>query len=166
MNWDKITNIILIAALAMLAVFAALGLYQWITRKSIKKVDQNLLAMFIPLILMAIVYIVFDKFLILNTRPDGSGEPSFPSTHTMVTATIFALAAFNLKNYIKSKPLRIILYVLMSALTILVSAGRVLANKHWTSDVIAGLIFAAIFTIIYYLIIRRTKNAQHLHENH
>lgn len=166
MNWDKVTNIILIAALAVLAVFAALGLYQWITRKSLKKVDQNLLAMFVPLILMVIVYIVFDKFLILNTRPDGSGEPSFPSTHTMVTATIFALAAFSLKNYIKSKPLRIILYALMSALTILVSAGRILANKHWASDVIAGLIFAAIFTIIYYLIIRRTKNAKHLHENH
>ena len=166
MNWDKITNIILIAALAVLAVFAMLGLYQWITRKSIKKVDKNLLAMFIPLILMVIVFVIFEKVLILNTRPDGSGEPSFPSTHTMVSATIFALAALNLKNYIKSKPLRITLYIIMAILTILVPVGRVLANKHWISDVVAGLVFAVIFAAIYYLIIRRAKNAKHLHENH
>ncbi len=166
MNWDKATDIILYAAIAVLAVFAGIGLYQWITRKSLKKVDQNLLAMLVPLALMAVVYVVFDKFLPLNYRPDGSGEPSFPSTHAMVVATIFALAAINLGKYVKNKAFRVILYILMLALTAVVAAGRVLADKHWISDVVAGLIFAAIFATIYYLIIRRTKNAQHLHENH
>ncbi len=159
MKWDPITNIILAAAIAVLVVFAMIGLYQWIKRKSLKKVDKPLLAMFVPLILMALTYVVFDKFLILNTRPDGSGEPSFPSTHTMVTATIFACVALALPKYIKNKPLRIILYLIMLVLTVLVSVGRVLANKHWISDVVAGLIFSAIFTIIYYLIIRSHKNA-------
>lgn len=159
MKWDLITNIILAAAIAVLVVFAMIGLCQWIKRKSLKKVDKPLLAMFVPLILMALTYVVFDKFLILNTRPDGSGEPSFPSTHTMVTATIFACVALALPKYIKNKPLRIILCLIMFALTALVAVGRVLANKHWASDVVAGLIFATIFTIIYYLIIRSHKNA-------
>lgn len=165
MNWDLITNIILASSLAVLAIFAILGLYQWITRKSLKKVDKNLLAFLVPLVLIVIVYIVFDKLWVLNTRPDGSGEPSFPSTHTMLTATIFAITAINLKTYIKNKPLRIFLCVIMATLTILIAIGRVLANKHWTSDVIAGLIFAALFTAIYYLILRRINHAKHLHEN-
>lgn len=159
MQWSKITDIILIAALAVLVVFALLGLYQWITRKSLKKVDQPLLAMLAPLSLMAIAYVVFDKFIILNTRPNGSGEPSFPSTHTMVTATIFLLAAIALPRYIKSKTALIVLDFLMLALTILICIGRVLANMHWVSDCIGGLIFAAIFAVIYYLIIRRSKHA-------
>lgn len=159
MKWDLITNIILATALAVLAVFAIIGLCQWIKRKSLKKVDKPLLAMVIPFLLIVITYIVFDKLFVLNTRPDGSGEPSFPSTHTMVTTTIFACVAFLLPKYIKNKSLCIVLDIIMLALTILVAVGRVLANKHWTSDVIAGLIFAAIFTIIYYLIIRRRKNA-------
>lgn len=166
MNWDKATDIILAAALAVLAVFAILGLYQWITRKSLKKVDKNLLAFLIPLALIVVVYIVFDKLWVLNTRPDGSGEPSFPSTHTMLTATIFALTAINLKKYVKDKPIRIILYAIMLILTVLVAVGRVLANKHWTSDVIAGLVFAGLFTVVYYLILRRISHAKHLHENH
>lgn len=163
MNWDKITDIILFASIALLGVFALLGLYQWITRKSLKKVDRNLLAFFVPLILMVITYLIFDKLFILNTRPDGSGEPSFPSSHAMAVTTIFMLIALNLPTYIRQKPLRVVLYILMFALTILVAIGRVLADKHWASDVLAGLVFAGIFILVYYLIIRRTKNVQHLH---
>ena len=159
MQWSKITDIILIASIAVLGVFAILALCQWIQRKSLKKVDKSLLAMLIPLILMAATYFIFDKFLILNTRPNGSGEPSFPSTHTMVVATIFLCVAIVLPRYIKSKAAVITLDALMLILTILVCIGRVAANMHWVSDVAGGLIFATIFAVIYYLIIRRHKNA-------
>ena len=159
MQWSKITDIILVASIAVLGVFAVLGLYQWIKRKSLKKVDKPLLVMLVPLAFMAATYIIFDKFLILNTRPNGSGEPSFPSTHTMVVATIFLLAAIILPNYIKSKTTRVIMDIVMLLFIALVSVGRVLANMHWVSDVVGGLIFAAIFTVIYYLILRRAKHA-------
>ena len=45
----------------------------------------------------------------------------------------------------------------MLALTVLVSVGRVLANKHWPSDVAGALGFAAINALIYYLIIKEPK---------
>lgn len=157
MNWDKITDIILVAALALLGVFALLGLYQWISRKSLKKVDKPLLAFFPPLALTAAVYVIFDKFLILNTRPDGSGEPSFPSTHVLLVATIFSLIALALPRYVKQKPLRVVLYLLMFALTILVAFGRVFAEKHWPSDVAGAFVFAALNVLIYYLIIKEKK---------
>lgn len=159
MQWSKITDIILIAALAVFAVFAILGLCQWIKRKSLKKVDKPLLLSLIPLSLMAATFIIFEKFLVLNTRPNGSGEPSFPSTHAMVVATIFLLTAIILPNYIKSKTARVIMNIVMLLFIILVSVGRVLANMHWVSDVVGGLIFAAIFAVIYYLILRRAKHA-------
>ena len=159
MQWSKITDIILVASIAVLGVFAVLGLYQWIKRKSLKKVDKPLLVMLVPLAFMVATYIIFDKFLILNTRPNGSGEPSFPSTHTMVVATIFLLTAIILPNYIKSKTARIILDTIMLLFIILVSVGRVLANMHWVSDVVGGLIFAVIFATIYYLTLRRVKHA-------
>ena len=155
MQWNKATDIILIAAIATLAIFAGLGLYQWITRKSLKKVDKRLLFIPIPLAIMAVTYFVFDKFFILNFRPDGSGEPSFPSTHVMVVATIFFLITINLSTYIKQKPLRILIEILMLALLSITCVGRVMANKHWVSDVIGGLAFAFIFSEIYYFIIKK-----------
>ncbi len=158
MHWDLATNIILAASFAVLAVFAFLALFQWIKNKSLKKVDRPLLLMLVPLILMVITYFIFDKLFVLNTRPNGSGEPSFPSTHVMVVATIFSLTAIILPYYIKSKTARTLLDLLMIILVILVSVGRIFANKHWTSDVIGALIFAAIFALVYYLTIRRIKH--------
>ena len=157
MDWDKATDVILIAAFAVLSVFGALGLVQWIQRKSLKKVDQPLLKMLIPLAITAIVYLVFDKVFVLNVRPDGSGEPSFPSSHVLAVATIFLLISFILPLYVKSKTSRIIIYILMLILTVLVCVGRVLANKHWISDVVGALIFAGINAFIYYLILKEKK---------
>ena len=159
MDWNLITNIILITSFAVLAVFVILGFCQWIKRKSLKKVDKELLWMPLPLALMAATYFIFDKFLILNTRPNGSGEPSFPSTHVMVVATIFALAALILPRYIKSDFILTIFYAIMLTLIIITCVGRVFADMHWASDVVGALIFALIFAVIYYLIIRRKHHA-------
>ena len=158
MQWEKATDVILLASLITLGVFAILGLCQWIRRRSLKKVDKQLLWMLLPLFLMVVTYVIFEKFLILNTRPNGSGEPSFPSTHTMIVATIFLLTAIALPKYISSKTARIVLDLLMLTFVALVCVGRVLANMHWVSDVIGGLVFACIFGFIYYLTIRSKKN--------
>ena len=157
MYWNLITNIILVSSLITVADFFVHGLYQWITRKSFKKVDCQLKAFIPPLILMAIVYFIFDKVWILNTRPDGSGEASFPSTHVMVVGTIFFITISALPKYIKNKTAILILDIILCVLISLTATGRILANKHWFSDVIAGLIFAMIFTIIYEIIIGRAK---------
>ena len=157
MNWAKATDVILISSFAVLAVFVVLAIVQWVQRKSIKKVDRSLRWMPLPLAIMTAVYFIFDKLLILNTRPDGSGEPSFPSTHVMVVSTIFLITAFALPKYIKSKPALITIYILMLILVTLVCAGRVLANKHWLSDVIGGFSFAVIFALIYYAVATRRR---------
>ena len=166
MNWELISDIILISAIAMLGFFGCLALYQWIKRKSFTKIDLELRWALVPVVLMAITYFIFDKIFILNTRPDGSGEPSFPSSHVMCVATVFALVAIVLPRYIKSTATVIFLDCLMLALTILVAFGRVLANQHWISDVIGALAFSAIFIAIYLFIIKKlikpkTKGAQH-----
>lgn len=160
MNWDKATDIILYTAILLVAILGVMGLYQWITRRSFMKIDKPLLALIAPLALIVITYFVFDKFLILNTRPDGSGEPSFPSTHIMIVSTVFFCTAILLPYYVKNKPIQIFLDLAMLAFIVLVSVGRVLAHKHWTSDVIAGLIFAALFTGIYYFTVKKLQKSQ------
>lgn len=162
MEWKKATDVILIASFVVLAVFAGLGLYQWISRRSLKKVDKRLLWMILPLVLMAATYLICDKVLpkffdFMPTRPNGSGEPSFPSTHAMVVGTIFFLAAIALPKYIKSKTACVLLDLAMLALLALVCVGRVMSNMHTATDVIAGVCFAAIFAAIYYLITRERK---------
>lgn len=155
MNWDKATDIMVYAAIATIGIFAIMGLYQWITRKSLKKVDKAIWLLLVPLALMVIVYFLFDHVFIWNTRPDGSGEASFPSTHTMITATVFFCTAIALPRYIKQKSLVAFLDLVMLVFVVLVPVGRVIANKHWISDCIGGLIFAAIFAAIYFVLVKK-----------
>ena len=70
-----------------------------------------------------------------------------------------------LPKYVKSKPMRIILDILMIVMISLTSVGRVAADMHWVLDVIGAVVFAFIFTEIYYLIIHRKKkkNAKRIH---
>ncbi|MBQ3476524.1 phosphatase PAP2 family protein [Candidatus Saccharibacteria bacterium] len=157
MQWDLITNIILISSLLTLATFAIVALVQWINRKSFMKIDRVLRWIPLPLALMTIVYFIFDKLIILNTRPDGSGEPSFPSTHVMVVTTIFFIVITILPKYIHSKVARVILDILMAILISLTCTGRVLANMHWPIDVFGGVAFAIIFTEIYYIVAKTKK---------
>ncbi len=157
MQWELATNIILISSFVILAVFGVLALYQWISRKSFLKIDRNLRWAPLPLALMAVTYFLFDKIVVLNTRPNGSGESSFPSTHVMIVATIFLLVSINLPKYVKSKTTRVILDILMLALVVLTGVGRIMANMHWPIDVVGGVVFAVIFDEIYYLIIRTRK---------
>ena len=164
MEWTKITDIILIASIVILGLFAILDLIQWIMRKSLFKVDKQILWMILPMALMAIVYLVCDKILtpdkfsFMPTRPDGSGEPSFPSTHVMVVTTIFFCVSAALSKYIKSKPVLIILDIVMFALASLVATGRILSNKHSYIDVIGAVVFAFIFYEIYYYCIHHKKS--------
>ena len=165
--WDQISNIILVIAILTLGIFAVLGLIQWIQRKDFAKIDPEIVWMLVPVVLMAITYLIFDHVFILATRPNGSGEPSFPSTHVMVVATVFFMATIILPHYVKSQTARIILEVLMIVAISLTCTGRILSNMHSLGDVIGGLVFAFVFSEIYYQIIKRSKkNAKRLHKNH
>ncbi len=159
-TWDKVSDFILYGAFAVLAVFAILGLAQLIQRRSLKKVDRPLLAMLAPLVLAVATYFIFDHFIVLNTRPNGSGEPSFPSSHVMFVATIFATVAIVLPYYIKSRPLCCLAWILMLALLALVSAGRILSNMHWLTDVLGALGFSAAFALIYYFTVKNSLKKQ------
>lgn len=167
MQWELITNIILITSILIVVIFAFMGLYQWITRRSIKKVDKELRWMPLPLALMVAAYFIFDKLIVLATRPNGSGEPSFPSTHVMVVTTIFFLVTLVLPKYVKSKAMQVIIEIIMIALISVTCSGRVLSNMHSVIDVLGGIGFAFIFSEIYYLTIKKRskKHAKHLHSN-
>ncbi len=165
--WETITDIILILSILTLVTFMVTGVYQWIKRKDFKKIDLQIRWMAVPVALVAIVYFIFDKIWVLNTRPNDPSDPSFPSTHVMIVATIFFITSMILPKYISSRVARIILWIVITVLISLTCIGRVVSGMHWPIDVIGGLIFAFIFSEIYYQIVKRgkKKNAKRVHKD-
>ena len=150
----KITEVLGILVIAIVLIYGCIGLYQLVKRKSLLKVDKEILILGGFYVLMAITYVLFEK-VVINYRPiliDGELEASYPSSHTILAICI-ALSSLKVskeyfnKKYIKK--INIITIVLMS----LVVIGRLISGVHWISDIIGGIIISltllSYFNIIY-----------------
>ena len=145
----KITEVLGLLVIAIVLIYGCIGLYQLIKRKSLLKIDREIIILGCFYVLMAITYVLFEK-VVINYRPiliDGELEASYPSSHTILAICI-ALSSLKVskeyfnKKYIKQ--INIITLVLMS----LVVVGRLVSGVHWISDIIGGVIIS--FTLISY----------------
>ncbi len=160
---DKLTDIAIAVLILGFAIFGIMGIRQWIKRRSLKKVDRELLCVLPSLALLAIVYVVFEKFCILNYRPiliDGVAEPSFPSTHTLIATTITLMMIMMMPKYVKSKKLRVLIDLVLVLLMGFVAFGRVASGMHWFSDVMGGLVFGIDLALVYGIISKPYKEME------
>lgn len=56
--------------------------------------------------------------------------------------TVLVSAVILLKDYIKSKPVRLILSVGLSGLAAVIVIGRLISGVHWITDIIASVLFS------------------------
>ena len=97
--------------------FSILGLIQWIKRKSICKVDYDILVLGGFYIVTIAVYLLFES-VVINYRPvliGGILEASYPSSTTMLVMCVMPTAIMQLDNRIKNKLFRNIVVVTIIA---------------------------------------------------
>lgn len=92
-----------------------------------------------------------------RTRPDGSANNSFPSGHT---ATAFVAAEFLHQEY---KGQSVWISVGGYAAASLIGVSRVLNDKHWISDVVAGAGIGILSTRLVYYAYPYMKEKFHHH---
>lgn len=149
--WDKITDLFLLAALLSAVCFAFLGLYQLVKRKSLKEVDRSLYVLAAFYVLVAVLYIFFEKVTV-NYRPvlvDGALEASYPSTHTLLVCSFLSAAVLQLKERIKDKNILTAVKVTAVVLIVLTAVGRLLSGMHWCTDVLGALVLSSALVMLY-----------------
>lgn len=143
--WYKITKYSGYALFLPVAFFVLLGFVQLIKRRSFKKVDRELKLLALFYFAVAIVYLVFEKFLIINYRPimlDGKLESSYPSSHTLFAVTLCGSAMLLTKRFLKLKHATLVNIVLVLLMLVTV-VGRLLSGVHWATDIIGGILIGA-----------------------
>lgn len=105
--------------------------------------NQTALLIKSELLMTAITYPL--KKLIAEPRPDTGAPNSFPSGHT---AQVFAAATFLHKEYGQDHP---IISVLGYTAATTVGVLRVMNNRHWVCDVLAGAGIGMLSTNLVYL---------------
>jgi len=139
----KVTDVLGYVALLIPVVYACIGLLQLKNRKSLKKIDKELYILAIGYAVVLALYIFFDK-LAINNRPimlDGEWEPSYPSSHTLMSL-FFCISAIILNNKLfKDKTKLINIGFLILSLSIVI--GRYISGVHWFTDIVGSVFIAA-----------------------
>lgn len=135
----------------LVVMYAVLGIRQLIKRKSIKKVDKEIIILGCFYVLVLVVFAFFEK-CIINYRPileNGTLEASYPSTHTLLSLCVGLSALIVNKKYIKGQfvgNFNKVVMVLMS-ITLLF---RIISGVHWITDIIGGLIISVTLLSYFY----------------
>ncbi len=162
--WYKLTQVLGYVAILLAAVFALLGFIQLIKRKSLLKVDKNLLMLGVVYILMVLLYVLFEK-IPFNYRPvildPAEGlEPSYPSTHTLLILTVFGTAIQLAGDYIKNPKLLLTVKILALIIMALTIVGRLVCGVHWFTDIGGGVLLSLFLISFYKELVLFTKKDQ------
>lgn len=139
-------------------IFAAVGLIQLIRRKSLGRVDQDIILLGIFYIVVIACFFVFQK-LEVNYRPvliDGRVEVSYPSSTTLLVISVFPTAMMQIK-YRLNKPLRTVLNLVLLIIGAFMVVARTIAGVHWLTDILGGALFGVGVVLLYAYYLRKVK---------
>ena len=161
MLWYNITDWLGVAAVLTGFVFAVTGLVQLIKRRSLLKVDREILSLGGLYIVVIGLYLFFEN-VIINYRPiimpdNTSPEASFPSSHTMLVCVIMGSAAMLINRYIRNKPLNRILRAVCYVIIGVTVVGRLIAGVHWFTDILGGILISVTLLSLYEEVISHGK---------
>ncbi len=137
-DWSGLVPILVCMA------FGGMGLAQLIKRKSLFKVDRDLIFLGIYYVVIIWGYLIFEMIPI-NYRPiliDGMLEASYPSSTTLLVLSVMPTLIFQV-NRRSANP---VLKEIVRGLTVLFSAfmviGRLIAGVHWFTDIVGAVILS------------------------
>ena len=135
--------------------FGILGLVQWIKRKSICKVDHDILILGGFYIITIAAYLLFES-VVINYRPElinGYLEASYPSSTTLLVMCVMPTSIMQLDSRIKNKALRNIVAVATVAFIAFMVIGRLLSGVHWLTDIVGGALLSTGLVLMYRAIV-------------
>ena len=156
--WYTITEWLGMIPVLMSLVYAIIGLKQLMKRKSIKKVDNEIIILGIFYIMVILIYILFEIYVV-NYRPiliNGFLEASFPSSHTLITICLCGSSIIINNKLFKSNFTKI-LNIISSIIIIITIIGRLISGVHWFSDIIGGILISSYLLMLFYSFLNLNK---------
>lgn len=132
-------------------IFAGTGLVQLIQRRSLLKVDYDIIVLGIYYVLVILGYLVFEMIPI-NYRPiliEGVMEASYPSSTTLLVLSVMPTLIFQVKRRINNCIVQKTIGILTMFFSAFMVIGRLVAGVHWFTDIVGGILLSAGLFYIY-----------------
>ena len=139
-------------------IFGAVGLVQLIKRRSLLKVDKDIILLGIYYILVIFGYLIFEMIPI-NYRPiliEGRMEASYPSSTTLLVMCVMPTLTFQAHCRVQNTKLKYGLYAFTVLFTAFMVVGRTVAGVHWLTDIAGSVLLSSGLYLIYQGAVRIT----------
>ena len=131
--------------------FGVLGLVQLIKRRSLLRVDSDILLMGIYYVLVIACYLIFEMIPV-NYRPvliEGRLEASYPSSTTLLVLSVMPTLVFQTNRRVSNAMIRKRVEVFVIAFSAFMVIGRLISGVHWATDIIGSILLSAGLFMLY-----------------
>lgn len=125
-------------------IFAGVGLVQFVKRRSICKVDYDIIVLGIYYAIVIFGYLAFEMIPI-NYRPiliEGILEASYPSSTTLLVLTVMPTLIFQGKRRLEKQAAKTILCIFSYSFSIFMVLGRLVSGVHWLTDIVGAILLS------------------------
>ncbi len=140
-----------IVPLFVCAVFGVMGLVQLLKRKSIFKVDSDILILGFYYIIVILCYLLFETYPV-NYRPvliNGLAEASYPSSTTLLVLCVMPTLIQQSDSRINSRHTAKTIKIFTALFSVLMVVGRLISGVHWLTDIIGSVLLSAGLFMLY-----------------
>ena len=125
-------------------LFGGLGMAQLLQRKSVLKVDSDIILLGVYYVLVILAYLIFEQIPV-NYRPvfiEGRLEASYPSSTTLLVLSVMPTLTFQTERRVKNAGVKKGIRFLAGAFSAFMVIGRLISGGHWVTDIIGAAIFS------------------------
>ncbi len=147
----NITDWLGLVPLFICIIFGIIGMVQFIKRRSLCKVDVDIILLGIYYVLVIFGYLIFEMIPI-NYRPiliEGFLEASYPSSTTLLVLSVMPTLIFQVKYRMKNVMMKQVINIFSILFSLFMVIGRTIAGVHWATDIIGSILLSTGLFIIY-----------------
>ena len=131
--------------------FGLFGLIQWIKRRSLLRVDPDILLLGIYYLAVIFGYLLFEMVPI-NYRPiliEGNLEASYPSSTTLLVLSVMPTLKYQADRRVKSAVLGKSITIFVIVFSAFMVIGRLISGVHWATDIMGSVLLSSGLFMIY-----------------
>ena len=142
--------------------FGVLGLAQLIKRRSLLRVDPDILLLGVYYVLVIACYLIFEMIPI-NYRPvliEGRLEASYPSSTTLLVLSVMPTLQFQTNKRAANPMIREVAAMFVIAFSAFMVIGRLISGVHWATDIIGSVLLSTGLFMLYRTAVLYTDKAK------
>lgn len=162
MTLYTITDWLGLVPIAVCLCFGALGLVQLVRRRSLLRVDADILLLGIYYVLVIFGYLFFEMVPV-NYRPiliNGVLEASYPSSTTLLVLSVMPTLWYQVARRTENTASRTAAAWFASGFSVFMVLGRLVSGVHWATDIFGSVLLSTGLFLLYRAAVARAERGK------